>query len=60
VLLFLKLAVQILGRFIPRKGRRYPPNKRLGDPQSSSGRFGENKSLFHLPNLEPQTVHAVA
>jgi hypothetical protein len=47
------------GRFIPKKQRRYPLNRRLGGPQSRSGRFGENKNLLSLPEFESRTVQHI-
>ena len=41
------------GRFVPGKEHRYPLNRRLGEPQSRTGRFGKLKNLFHLPGFEP-------
>jgi hypothetical protein len=37
----------------PRKSTLYPLNRRLGWPQSRSGRRGEEKSSQPLPGLEP-------
>ena len=36
------------------KGPEYPFASRLGIPQSRSGRFGEGKNVFPLPEIEPQ------
>jgi hypothetical protein len=44
------------GRFIPGKEPLYPWNRRLGEPQSRSGRFGEEKNPMSLPGLEPRSV----
>jgi hypothetical protein len=33
------------GRFTPGESPRYPLNRRLGEPQNRSGRFGEEKIL---------------
>jgi hypothetical protein len=39
-----------------------PSDRRLGEPQSRSGRFGEEKNLFPLPEKEPEisAVQSVA
>jgi hypothetical protein len=36
-----------------RKSPRYPLYRRLGGPQSRSGRYGEEKNSQPLPELEP-------
>jgi hypothetical protein len=38
----------------------YPLNRRLGGPQSRSGRGGENKNSQSLPRLEPLIIQSVA
>jgi hypothetical protein len=38
----------------------YPLIRRLGGPQSQSGRFGEEKNLFSLPIFKPQLVQSTA
>jgi len=35
------------------KSPRYPSNRRLGGPQSCSGRGGEEKNSQHPPGIEP-------
>jgi hypothetical protein len=48
------------GRFIP--GKRmlwYPLDRRLGGPQSRSGRGGEEKNSQPLPGLQPPTDQPV-
>ena len=40
------------GRFCPGKELRYPLNRRLGGPKIPSGRFGEDKNPFHLPEMD--------
>ena len=42
------------------KNPPYPLNRRLGGPQSQSGRFEEDKSLFHLPEFKHRTLQAAA
>jgi hypothetical protein len=41
------------GRFTPRKDPRYPFYRRVGGPQSRSGRCDENNPAF--PGIEPQS-----
>jgi len=48
------------GRFTLRKESRYPLNRRLGGPQSHSGRFGEEKYLLPLPGFDSRIVQTVA
>jgi hypothetical protein len=49
------------GRFIPReRSPRYSLDRRLGGPQSRSGRGGEEKNSQPLPGLEPPIFHPVA
>jgi hypothetical protein len=36
------------------KSPRYPLDRRLGGPQSRSGRCGEDKNLLRLPRNEPR------
>jgi hypothetical protein len=38
----------------------YPLDRRLGGPQSRSGRGGEEKNSQHLPELEPPIIQPVA
>jgi len=40
------------------KNTRYPLYRRLDGPQNQSGRFEENKSLFHLPGLKNYTLQS--
>jgi len=41
-----------LGRLVPEgKSRRYPLTRRLGGPESRSGRVEEEKNLFAPPEL---------
>jgi hypothetical protein len=35
------------------KSSRYALDRRLGGPQSPSGRCGEERNLLHLPEIEP-------
>jgi hypothetical protein len=44
----------------PGKEPQYPLNERLVEPQSQSGRPGEEKHLFVLLGFEPRTVQPVA
>jgi hypothetical protein len=47
-------SASLLGRFTPReKDRRYPLDRRLGGPQSRSGRGGEEKNSQLPPGIEP-------
>jgi len=49
----------LLGRKWPtsRPGRpQYPVTGRLNEPHRQSGRFGEEKNIFHLPGFEPWMV----
>jgi hypothetical protein len=39
---------------------QYPLSRRLGGPQSHSGRFGEEKYLLPLPGFDPRIVQTVA
>jgi hypothetical protein len=39
------------GHFTPEEESRYPLNRRLGGPQSRSGRFGEEKKFLPLSEL---------
>jgi hypothetical protein len=39
---------------------RYPLDRRLGGPQSRSGRGGEEKNSQPLPGLEPPIIQPVA
>jgi hypothetical protein len=41
------------GRFIPGKSLCYPLDRRLGGPQSRSGRGGEEKNSQPPPGIEP-------
>ena len=45
---------------LPPRGKELhcPLNRRLGGPQSRSGRFGEAKNLLPLSGIEPVTVPA--
>jgi hypothetical protein len=44
------------GRFTLRgKNPRHPLNRRIGGPQSRSGRRGEKKNSQYLPEVEPQS-----
>jgi hypothetical protein len=38
----------------------YPLDRRLGGPQSRSGRGGEEKSFQQLPGLEPPIIQPLA
>jgi hypothetical protein len=55
-----------IGSFTPRplypqgKSPWYPLDKRLGGPQSRSGRGGEEKNSHPLPGLEPLIIQPVA
>jgi hypothetical protein len=49
-----------LSLFTPVKNLRYPLNRRLGGPQSPSGRFEEKPGYFPLPGFEIRTVEPVA
>jgi hypothetical protein len=50
-----------LGRFTPRgKSLWYPLNRRLGGPQSRSGRGGEEINSQPLPRLELPIIQWVA
>jgi hypothetical protein len=50
-----------LGRFILQgKNPRYPLDRRLGGPQSRSGRCGLEKNLLPLPGIEPQISSRLA
>jgi hypothetical protein len=42
------------------KGPWYPLDRKLGGPQSRSGRFDEEKNSQPLPGLEPLIVQPVA
>jgi hypothetical protein len=42
------------------KSPRYPLDRRLGGPQSRSGRGGEEKNSQPLPELEPPIIQPVA
>jgi hypothetical protein len=44
----------------PGKEPRYPLYRRLGGPQSRSGRGGEEKNSQPLPGLEPPIIQPVA
>jgi hypothetical protein len=37
----------------------YPLDRRLGGPQSRSGRGGEEKNSYPLPGLEPRIIQSV-
>jgi hypothetical protein len=39
---------------------RYPPDRRMGGPQSQSGRSGEEKNSRPLLGLEPPFIQSVA
>ena len=55
-----ELSTSSPGRFSPRRKEvHYPWNRRLGGPQSRSGRFGEAKNLLPLSGIEPATAPAV-
>jgi hypothetical protein len=43
----------------PGKDPRYPLDRKLGGPQSRSGRGGEEKNYQLLPRLEPPIVQPV-
>jgi hypothetical protein len=45
------LAILLLG-----KGLQYPLYRRLGEPQSWSRCFGDEKNLLPLPVIEPQPI----
>jgi hypothetical protein len=38
----------------PGKDPRYPSDRRLGEPHSLSGPYGEEKNLLTLPEIEPR------
>jgi hypothetical protein len=44
----------------PRKSPWYPLDRRLGGPQSQSGRGGEEKNSQPLPGLKPPIIQSVA
>jgi hypothetical protein len=44
----------------PGKSSRYPLDKRVGGPQSRSGRRGENSWPYRHSNSEPSVVEPVA
>ena len=44
------------GCFTPGKRPQYPVTGRLDEPHRQSGRFGEEKNLFHLPGFESWMV----
>jgi len=44
-----------LGRFTPGKRARYPFDRKLGAPQSWSGRGGEEKRFLSSPGTEPRS-----
>jgi hypothetical protein len=46
------------GRINPGKDTRYQLNRRLGEPQRPSLRFGEQKNLLFPPELEPPACPA--
>jgi hypothetical protein len=48
------------GHFTPRKKARYPLNRRLSEPQSQFGHYGEEKDILSLPSFEPQTIQPIA
>ena len=47
------------GRFAHGKEPRYLLSRRLGGPQSRSGRFGGHKNILFLSRFEPRTVQPV-
>jgi hypothetical protein len=57
--LSMKVNGQLLrpGCFISEKSPWYPLDRRLGGPQSRSGRCGEEKNLLPLPGIEPQFLN---
>jgi hypothetical protein len=40
----------------PGKSQGYPLDRKLDGPQSRSGRCGEEKNLFPLPEIEPSLM----
>jgi hypothetical protein len=46
--------------YLQGKSPWYPLNRRLGGPQSRSGRGGEEKNSQSLPGLEPPIIQPVA
>jgi hypothetical protein len=46
--------------YLQGKSPQHPPDKRLGGPQSQSGRGGEEKTSQYLPGLEPLTIQPAA
>jgi hypothetical protein len=49
------------GRLTPQgKSLWYPLDRRLGGPQSRSGRGGEEKNSQPLPGIEPSIIQPVA
>jgi len=48
------------GRFIPGKETRCALIRRLDDPQSRRGRFGEEKTVLSLPEFKPRAVQPLA
>ena len=49
-----------LRRATPQKERRYPLNRRLGEPRSWSGRFREGINLLPLVGNRSKVGHAMA
>jgi hypothetical protein len=39
-----------------KKEIRFPVNRRLGVPQSQSGRFGEEKKILSVPGSKPRII----
>jgi hypothetical protein len=66
VLLILNLSVKwrwvvnMLRPFYPRRKLRYTLKMRLGEVESRSGRFGEEKYLFPLPGFQVRVFQPVA
>jgi hypothetical protein len=47
------------GRFIPCNEKQYALNRRLGDLQSRSWRFGEQNNILPVPGFKSQTFQPV-
>jgi hypothetical protein len=52
--------MEVSGKLHPQKRALLTLDKRLGGPQSRSGRGGEEKNSQHLPGLEPPIIQPVA
>jgi hypothetical protein len=58
----MEVSVSFTSRTLYPQGKNpwYPLDRRLGGPQSRSGRGGEEKNSQPLPELEPSIIQAVA